>query len=398
MARVKKRADARYVKQVYLGLDENGKRRYKSVYGATLKEAEQKADDLRLALNKGIDINARQDTFETWKDMWLESKTCGEGQLTSYKACVKKLSALYPCEIGKIRTADIQLIVNNVARAGLSRKTITQIRMAARQIFQLAIVNRVLDYNPAEAVVIPSSAKPKAKREALTDEQIRWIRETPHRAQTAAMIMLYCGLRRGELLALRWSDIDLTKKELHVRRTVEMINGKPVEKLGGKSHAATRDITIPDILVVYLKEKQPTITERRKELYPLVCEKASGGYHSAKSWEELWSSYMEELNIKYGDFSDCGIDYDPKSKLDPRGVPCVIETFSAHRLRHTYATLLYESGVDVMTSQKLLGHASPNTTLGIYTHLRESHRTEEMKKLNTYLNGDTSQIQVKKSI
>ena len=92
---------------------------------------------------------------------------------------------------------------------------------------------------------------------------------------------------------------------------------------------------------------------------------------------------MLELNLAYGDFG-CAIQQ-PRSKYDPRGVPMVIETFTAHQLRHTYATLLYEAGVDVLTAQRLLGHAKPQTTLDIYTHLREKEADTQIAKFNEYL-------------
>lgn len=393
MAKLTKRADGRYYVQVLIGRDKSGKKKYKSVYGATQKEAQRKADELRAALGKGIDISAQRDTFRQWRERWIASKTCGAGQLTAYKANINHLSELDYMEIGKIRTSDIQSIFTRLSHE-LSRKTLTQIRMAARQVFQLAIVDRVLDYNPVDAVTIPKAATAPETREALTDEQIEWIRTTPSpRAQLPAMIMLYCGLRRGELMALRWSDIDLKDKVIHVRRSVEMVNGKPVEKEGGKTDAATRDVPIPDVLYTFLVSAQPTAKKRSINLYPLITEKARGGLHTSKSWAELWSSYMDDINIAHGDFSDCidsdGRRYTPTSKHDPRGVPCRIETFTPHQLRHTYATLLYEAGVDVMTAQKLLGHASPSTTLNIYTHLRDKHKAAEITKLNDYLNGQS---------
>ena len=394
MAKLIKRADGRYRLQIYIGRDKNGKRIYKTVYGNTQKEVQHKADELRAALGKGIDISAQRDTFRQWRERWIASKTCGAGQLAAYKANINHLSELDYMEIGKIRTSDIQSIFTRLSHE-LSRKTLTQIRMAARQVFQLAIVDRVLDYNPVDAVTIPKAAQVPETREALTDEQIGWIRTTPSkRAQLPAMIMLYCGLRRGELMALRWSDIDLKDKVIHVRRSVEMVNGKPVEKEGGKTDSAVRDVPIPDVLHAFLLIARPSLKDRSKDLYPLITERARGGLHTSKSWAELWSSYMDDINILHGDFSDCidseGRRYTPTSKHDPRGVPCRIETFTPHQLRHTYATLLYEAGVDVLTAQKLLGHSSPSTTLNIYTHLREKHRAVEISKLNSYLNCENT--------
>lgn len=393
MAKLTKRPDGRYSIQIYLGRDKDGKRKYKTVYGATQKEVQRKADEIRVKLGKGLDLSAQRDTFEKWKDMWLASKTCGAGQLTAYKSCIAHFEPLYGWEIGKIRTCDMQTILNELADS-LSQKTLQQTRMSVKQVFRLAIVNRVLDYNPAEALEIPKNAAPPEKRTPISDEQIAWIRNTPHRAQLPAMIMVYCGLRRGEVMALRWNDIDLEKKVLHVRRSVEMIKGQPFEKDGGKTDAAIRDVPIPEDLRNFLSSHKPAPPRGKNvELYPLITARVrSGRIHTTASWDEMWSSFMDTINITHGDFSDC--EYQPRSKFDKRGVPCVIETFTAHQLRHTYATLLYEAGIDVITAKYLLGHAKIETTLKIYTHLREQHKTAEITKLDAYLKKNASQVQV----
>lgn len=414
MAKIKQRADGRYLINVYIGRGTDGKNKYKSVYGSSTRECQRKAEEIRSLIGKGIDINAQRDSFSEWRDRWLRSKTCRAGQLASYKACAAHLiEDLGQMEICKIRTSDIQMVINKLSNKGLSRKTLQQIRMAAKQIFQLAISDRVLDYNPAIDVTIPKNAASAENREPLSDEQIEWIRNTPHRAQLPAMIMLYCGLRRGEVLALRWSDIDFEKKILHVRRSIEMVNGQPFEKIGGKSDAATRDVTIPNILIEFLEKERNSILKKTKELYPLITEKTNGGFHSTKTWDRMWESFMNEINILHGDFGSWFYDSDkkqwiqstspriirencklPTSIRDPRGVPCVIETFTAHQLRHTYATLLFEAGVDVLTAQKLLGHAKASTTLNIYTHLRSRKESENIDKLNDYLSNNISQMLV----
>ena len=87
---------------------------------------------------------------------------------------------------------------------------------------------------------------------------------------------------------------------------------------------------------------------------------------------------MCDLNVKYG---YAGEDV---SKFDPKGLPMRIEPFTAHQLRHTCASNLYEAGVDVLSAQHLLGHAKPSTTMDIYTHLRNKSMAEQRDKLNEF--------------
>lgn len=261
----------------------------------------------------------------------------------------------------------------------MAKKTLKEVKQTAAQVIQLAIDNRVTDYNCALAVKIPQEAESHTK-EALTDEMQRWIRETPHRAQTAAMIMLYAGLRRGELIPLLWSDIDLKAGTISVNKSVEFINGAPNLKSGGKTDAATRTVFMPKLLIKYL---EPLAGNP----FALVCPSAHGKLMSDTAWKRLWESYLKELNIRYGDFKNSVLwdgDTAP-SKFNPKKVPMLIPEFTAHSLRHTYITMLYKAGVDVLTAKEQAGHADISTTLAIYTHLDSEFKKKTLTKLDDYL-------------
>ena len=106
----------------------------------------------------------------------------------------------------------------------------------------------------------------------------------------------------------------------------------------------------------------------------------------------MWDSYIFELNIQHGDFTP--FQNKPKSKYDPKGVPFVIDKITPHYLRHTFATMLYFAGVDVLTAKDQLGHADAATTLGIYTHLDKIHKRKSMSKLDDFIES-ASHMQVK---
>ncbi len=255
--------------------------------------------------------------------------------------------------------------------------------MTASQIFALAIDSRVLDYNPALSVRVPQRA-PQSHRRALTSEEQQWIVEMSHRAQRAAMIMMYAGLRRGELIPLTWNDIDLKAKTISINKAVEMIKCKPVPKDMTKTPAGIRTIDIPQRLVDFLK------TQTKDNI--LVCPAVAGNMFTESSWAAMWESYMIDLNFKYG---NC-IDKTGKratSKFNSNGIVKTIPLITAHWLRHTFATLLYISGVDVLTAKDQLGHEDVKTTLQIYTHLDKTYKRKSMSKLDDYLNN-ASQMQV----
>lgn len=372
---MKKRKDGLYASQVYLGT-ENGKRKYKTVYGKTQKEVKEKVAELKLKLGKGIDIAASEDSFELWGRRYLDRKhleALTAAYLTALTARFKHLRPLYSYPITKITLADTQEVIDSLAvwdsgRAPLARRTIGSIRELAISIFEYAVASRVIDFNPAKYTALPKSAEPK-KRGAISVEQRQWIVETPHRAQRAAMIMLYAGLRRGELIALTWADINLNDGYINVNKAVEFDGGRPKLK-ATKTKAGTRKVSIPDILIRFLSEA--------KDDCFYTVHTVDGKMFSSSGWKRMWESYMHELNVKYGYGHSV-------HKNNPTKISVKIEPFTAHQLRHTFASMLYMAGTDVIVAKEQMGHENIETTLGIYTHLDKEHKRASVNRLNEYL-------------
>lgn len=392
MARIKnkQRSDGRLQAKVSLG-SVDGKPKYKYVYASSQKELDAKIAEVKLQLGKGLDVAAQRDSFGEWAQRWLKLKKT-EISDKKYKAYAAKevyIRHLYSYQISKIRTQDIQDVI--VDNPQLAEYTLKQIKGMCSQIMQLAVDNRVIDYNPAKAVKIPKkNVDIGEKRRALTEQEQQWITDTPHRAQTAAMIMMYAGLRRGELIPLLWKDIDLEAGTISVNKSAEAVDGKLVVKQGAKTVAGERTVYIPSKLVDYLKS-----VSRNNSMF--VCPSSKGDMLTDSAWKRLWDSYISELNFKYGDFSQVLMPnkisgeleqyHKPKSRFAPEKIPIVIPHFTAHWLRHTYITMLYFAGVDVLTAKEQAGHSDINTTLAIYTHLDNQHKKRQINKLNDYLNG-----------
>ena len=420
------RADGRIAVQVYLGMVD-GKRKYKTVYGKTQKEADEAAIQLKLRLRKGIDIAAERDSFSDWADRWLASKKndVSNSQYKNYLSYVKHLNNSFEYSpINQIRTSDLQELIDSLAlnnphtKRPSSKKTLGDIKITARQIFEYAIENRVMDYNPASAVRIPQKA-PVSARRALTMEEQGWVTDTPHRAQKAAMIMMYAGLRRGELTALSWDDIDLEAHTITVNKAAEIVDGKTVVKNMTKTSAGMRTIDIPQRLVDFLQAEKEKSIDIAFQIHPLVCTTASGSMMTPQAWKTLWASYMKTLNFKYGNKMD-KTGKRATSKFNSNGITMTIPPITPHWLRHTFATLLYLSGVDILTAKNQLGHldskdiirnfyrkckskmkktkkkieADVKTTLQIYTHLDSVYKRNSMSKLDDFLKN-ASQMQVR---
>lgn len=370
MARAKntKRSDGRLQSKVYLGVVD-GKAKYKYVYASTQKELNAKINEVKLQLGKGIDVSAQRDTFGEWAQRWLKLKKTevSEHRYYIYECRIKNLSALEYIDVPKIRSMDIQDIIIELSEK-YSKSVLKEIKSTAHQVLQLAVDNRVIDYNPASAVKIPNIKNDMGEeRRALNDEEQQWILNTPHRAQTAAMIMMYAGLRRGELVPLLWTDINLEVGTISVTKSMSRSGNNWAIKQGAKTEAGVRTVYIPNLLIEYLRN-----VDRKNNLF--VCPDTSGHIMSLSAWNKLWDSYLAELNFKYGDFSRIIVPdksgamspfKKPKSKFAPIKIPMVIPKITPHWLRHTFIMSMYLAGVDVLTAKEQAGHADINTTIPV---------------------------------
>lgn len=370
-----RRADGRIVVQVYVG-SVDGKRKYKSVYGKTQKEADQKAAELRAQLHRGVDLISENRTFAFWANRFLISKK-NTVSASWYKCINQRLDHFVQhfgeFDISKIRLCDVQAVLDAFAACNpysgkpTSRKTLVEYTAIIKQLFKYCAANRIIDRSPVDELLSVPAGTPSKSRSALTAEQRAWILDTPHRAQPAAMIMLFAGLRRGELTALLWSDVNFDSKTISINKSY-CAPTKAVKST--KTAAGNRIIQMPDILADYMRHMPKKST--------LVFPNTVGGYMSNSAWDKLWHSYMLCFNKKYGCF--IGTAADRRKTL-----PLTIDTFTPHCLRHTYATMLYDAGVDVLTAKELLGHSDIKTTLSIYTHLSKEKESSDIDKFNKFL-------------
>ena len=351
MPKRKPRADGRYQAQIRTGTVD-GKPKYKYVYAKTQKELGDKLAALRVEIGKGADLTQPM-SLSFWIDRWLarteQTQTESHHALCETRAQVWK-DALGQTEITRVTTADLEDVLLSLARENpttgkpSSRKTLAEYASIIRRVFALAAQNRVITYDPSLYIDKPKDA-PHGHRDAITDEQISAIRNTPHECRLPCLLMIYCGLRFGELAALTWSDVDLKNKTILVNKSY---NFKENALKGTKTAAGERTVPLPDLLVQEL-----TAAPRTGLL--VVTHKDKMWTHNA--WKNSFANYQQQLGF----------------------------LTTAHCLRHTYATILYEAGVDVLTAQHWLGHADSATTMGIYTHLRAKKEQAAVALFNAHL-------------
>lgn len=382
---MKKRKDGRYKKNVYIGLDADGKKKYKTIYGYSIKELNEAEYRLRLELHRNYDL-LQDDSFTTWADAYVESQRTRQtpSEHSTIKARTDYLKDYFDGRsLKNIRLLDVQGMMAALARENpatgkpSARRTIERYRSLLSRIFQYAIANRVADYDPTTGAKAPKDASVHDRR-ALTVEERRRIEEFEHPAQLAMMLMLYSGLRRGEAGALLWSDIDLKNRTISVTKSMDYKQGVIKPPKNGKS----RVVTIPKVLADFLAK-----TPHRGAQ---VLLSRSGKPMTESAWQKQLEAYLNAQNIHYA--------YKDKISLhDPRGVPMLIEPYTYHCLRHTFCTLMYEAGVDVLVAMEQMGHSDVKTTLSIYTHLSNEHKTQDISKLDLMLGGSKTGQQTTKN-
>ena len=382
MARLKKRDDGLYQRYVTIGRKPNGKMQRKAIYARTQKELENKVSEYKEKLANGMLPIYEKATFGEFAEMLCKDykPTISDGVRKQYISIVNNhLAELKPIRLTELRNAHLQTIINRMAMNGYSTKVMSHVKQVASQVLRLAQDNDILVRNVFERVKIPS-IEPK-KRLPLSEEQIQLVKETfrGHRMGVPVMIMLYAGLRRGELLALQWSDIDFQKRVIRVSKSIafEAKNQARVKK--PKTAAGTRSVPIIDPLYEILSDA------RKGTKSIMVCPSAKGTMMTDTAWKTSWDSYMHYLNIQAG-----GRD---RSRSNPKVI--AIEPFTPHQLRHTFITMCHEAGVDVKVTQEIAGHADIHTTLMVYTHLTNAKREEGIRTLNAHLkskDGETISI------
>ena len=237
----------------------------------------------------------------------------------------------------------------------------------------------IIPDNPAEGLVLPPHTK--GTHRALESWEVEHIlahwNEPGLVAGLWVMLMLLCGLRRGEMMALDWSAVDLNARTLAVRQVAVIKSNQPKVVQRAKTEAGLRFIPICEPLFAALAQ---TPTDKRRGF---VCLSAHGrplSESAVSSGLKVFCHAMERLlngqtAIQPGRRSDLPT---PKGWRE--------FSFRAHDLRHTFATFLYDSGVDVKAAQYYLGHADIRMTLDLYTHLSKERELESRHQAVDYLN------------
>lgn len=335
-----RRKDGLY--QEYITVKENGRSKRKYFYGKTKREVLKKLQDYKAAEEVGQRF---EDVLDEW---WADhERTLAYNTAKSYKPAVQRARDYFEgWYIKNVRPVNIndflrKFIVENHA----AQKTAQTQLLVINLIGKYAVARGYIDSNPARDVFVPRGLK-HDRREIASDDDIKRIRySTDCTFGMFAYWVLYTGLRRSELLALRWNDIDVNNRTIYIKRTMYCVSDSPKLKVP-KTTAGFRQVPLMDALLKRLPKNSSGL------IFP---DDKTGGLMRETRFRFLWGKYCRES-----------------------GVTC-----TPHQIRHAYATILYENKIGVIDAQKLLGHAQASTTQDIYTHIRNVHAEQVKETLLT---------------
>lgn len=365
-----KDGETRYMLQAYLGVDPfTGKQRRTTRRGfKTQKEAKKAERELLLSVEEnGFTDHSSKPTFKEVADLWLESYETTV-KPTTYQNTRKYLNILIKDYFSDIRIESISVSMMQQIVLKLSKRyTAYSLYLSVvNRVFKFAMSLGIVQANPVDRIIRPKQQPPKSEKIALTKEELNTFltlaKEYARPVLYAAWHTLaYTGLRKGELLGLEWSDIDLDNKVISVQHNLVMVNGK-YRIQSPKTRKSIRKITIDDITASVLKSWKL----EQKKLFFKNGVKNSNIVFSGSSGEYLDKSHFRVSLKKF---------------LKRYDLPAI----TVHGLRHTHASLLFEAGVEPKTISDRLGHANIQTTLDMYTHLNDNQRSDVADRLLKFL-------------
>jgi len=374
----------------------NGKRH--QIYAPTLVELRKKEEELVVDLHDGIRADVNRVTVNQLFDVWQENKRgIKDNTLKNY---IYMYNLFVRPVFGQkylltVRSSDVKRFYNRlVDEDGLKVTTIDNIHNVLHQVFQVAVEDRLIRVNPADKMLTElkrAHGMNVKKREALTaDEQklflnYLWNNPKSRKWYPIFFIMLNTGMRVGEATALRWCDVDMENNTIEINHT--LVYYDHMDSLGTyysmntpKTKAGIRTIPITNkVKEAFLMEKQ------FQEDAGITCNISIDGYSNfvfLNRFGKVQTFSMLNKAIKRI-MRDCNDEI--LSKAEPDEEVLLLPPFSCHTLRHTFATRLCESGMNIKVIQSVLGHADLATTINTYIHATEAFKQEEFEKQSTYL-------------
>lgn len=353
---------------LYVGnfVDKLGKRRVKRF--KKLQECRKWLDEARYIDEHSSITEANNMIVDAWFEYWIsiKEKTVRPNTVRNYRERYQKNISKV---IGKMLLIDIkpihcQKIFSDMAEEGYKTTTMYQTRIALFNMLEFAKENDIIIHNPCKKSVRSDMGKPSDKKEALEiAEQQTFLEYAEGQSyENQYRFVLQTGLRTGELVGLKWEDIDFNKKTMTISRSMEFRHSTGVWRVGEpKSSSGYRTIPLTNEAIRILKDQK--IKNSRLKVTPI-------------EWREYVFLCRKGTPIKNSTYDTALYKICNKAGIKP---------FAMHILRHTFATRCIEGGMKPKTLQKILGHSNIGITMNLYVTTTDDEKQKEIELVENTL-------------
>lgn len=333
-------------------------------YGKSERDAQKKLEDMLFEVREQGQVLDGNTTVKKWSEEWIEVYVKPR-DITAKSAAMyrQKLDKYIIPRIGSMKLKDVrdihlQKLLNG---ANTSKSTAQKVKIVTQAMFKQARKSRLIAYDPAEDLSLPKA--PEGKGRSITDFERKHILEVAqtHYAGLYVLTVLYCGLRPGECIALRWADIDLKNGTIRVTNAAESGNSSNIKD--PKSAAGIRTVPIPAALLARYTAEKP----KNGDLLPVFVQPKGRKRHTESSLNDFWNNFKRALDIHMG-----AEVYRNQIKKHCYEVNPMLETeeqwesLVPYCLRHTYGTDCQRAGVPLNVTKYLMGHSDVTVTANIY--------------------------------
>ncbi len=379
---------------VYTYTDSFGKRRF--IYARDLGELREKEKQTKKDELDGISVYAlSQSDFNYVFDRYIATKSelrssTRSNYIYNYNRYVRK--GFGKKKISEIRYSDVIFFYNALLQKGLAMSTVEIVHGLLHPTFQMAVRDNIIRNNPSDNVMAELKKKQKGRpepRRALTYEQQRAFLDFLDRLEYIRWkpmftVMFGTGVRVGELIALRWDDVDFDDNKLSIRHDITYCprvehDSKCEYKIDNpKTEAGKRDIPLLD------KVKEAFLAEKAyQEETGNHCVMELGGF-SGFIFCNRFGNFHNQASINR-EIKRIVNDHNAREQVNARREgrqPLMIPSFSCHITRHTFCTRLCENETNIKVIQTIMGHKDIQTTLDIYAEVSESKKQDVFRQLN----------------
>lgn len=369
---ISQRKDGSWTARIDIGVTPEGKRKIKAFYGKTENEVKKKLREFKKELARNEYKEIKKMTVAELANEWLNTKLyeIKAGSYDRIEATVNNqiIPLIGHCQITSIEPNDIQYVINSLVQQDYSYSIIHKAYNAMNASFRYACDKQYIFQNPVKNITMPKQKqKQKSDIEYFSDDETATIVEIAtakyktgkyiYKHGYAIPLLLNTGMRVGELLALKWENVDFDTKQIRIVAT----RNQTIDRSGNTKKYVVSDNST----------------------------KTSSGYRTIPMNKQAYDCFMYFKNLGYtngyvmANSNNNVVSYRNLSRaLSQILKKANINHGSLHSLRHTFATKLFQNGIDAKVISDLLGHSDISITYNIYTHVIKEQKMKAVRSLD----------------